>query len=141
MKKKKLEQLHITCEVNDSILVKLNIKENVSHYQNTKLFKSLSNFALIKESFIAIQQIKEQDITILCSQLKYLPLLVSFTICCINNVKNVFFPSLKLEMINLPNLHYFTFSNNYIKNYFKEAELFNKCIVRTMWDYNFFYIK
>ena len=54
-------------------IVLLNIKENNNNY--TKLFQSLSNFVLLKALFIALQKITEEEVIVLCSQLKFLPLL------------------------------------------------------------------
>ena len=119
-------------------IVLLNIKENNNNY--TKLFQSLSNFVLLKELFIALQKITEEEVIVLCSQLKFLPLLSSITLCSINKVNNVF-SSVKSEMSNLPNLRSFTFSNHEIKEYLNQMEPFTNCIVRSMWDNNYLYIK
>ena len=49
--------------------------------------------------------------------------------------------SVKSEMSNLPNLRSFTFSNHEIKEYLNQMEPFTNCIVRSMWDNNYLYIK
>ena len=121
-------------------IVLLNIKENNINHINTKFFQSLSNFVLLKEFFLALQTITEEDVVVLCSQLKFLPLLSFFTLCSISKVKNIF-SSLKSEISNLPNLRSFTFSNYNIKEFFNQMEPFTNCIVRSIWDNDYSYIK